>query len=244
MLSTQGLSVNFGGVLAVNDLSFEVQENELLGLIGPNGAGKTTVLRALTGAVTPTAGVLHFRNTSLNELPTFKRVQLGIGLSQQIVKPFTNMTALDNVAFAAGGQYTESVVQSLARVSRTLERKKALNLLQRLGIEKFAHSMPAQLPLGILKRLELARALALDPKLLLLDEPLAGLNHLEASRIADTIADLVAGGITVILIEHNLGEVVRVCSRLIVIDNGVKISQGRPQDVITDNAVRSAYLGS
>ena len=244
MLSIRNLSVNFGGVLAVDDLSFDVQPNELLGLIGPNGAGKTTIMRALTGAVTPATGVVHFQDVVINELPVYRRVRLGIGLSQQIVKPFANLTALDNVSFAAGSLHTKSVMRSLLRVSRAAEREKAQGLLQRLGIEEFAHARPGELPLGVLKRLELARALALEPKLLLLDEPLAGLSHMEAVRAADTIAALVADGLTVILIEHNLGEVVRVCSRMVVIDNGTKIAHGDPEKVMADHRVRAAYLGS
>jgi len=244
MVSIRNLSVRFGGVRAVDDLSFDVQPNELLGLIGPNGAGKTTIMRALSGAVTPASGAVHFQGVVVNKFPVYRRVRLGIGLSQQIVKPFTNLTALDNVSFAAGSRHTKSVMQSLLRVSRVAEREKAQELLQRMGIEQFAHARPGELPLGILKRLELARALALEPKLLLLDEPLAGLSHMEAVRAADTIAGLVTDGLTVILIEHNLGEVVRVCSRLVVIDNGTKIAHGQPGQVMADQRVRAAYLGA
>ena len=244
ILSVKHLSVRYGGVQAVDDLSFEMPENELLGLIGPNGAGKTTVMRALTGAVTPAAGELYFRDTVINDFPTHRRIRLGIGLSQQIVKPFTNMTALQNVAFAAGHAHTGSVTRSMLSISRVTEQERAHRLLQRVGIERFADVLPGELPLGILKRLELARALALSPKLVLLDEPLAGLNHLEASAIADTIAKLVEDGLSVILIEHNLGEVVRICSRLVVIDNGSRIALGPPESVMSDEKVRAAYLGT
>jgi len=244
MLSIRGLSVRFGGVLAVDDLSFEIEQNQLLGLIGPNGAGKTTIMRALTGALAPARGEVRFQGASINNLPVFRRAQLGIGLSQQMVRPFANLTALDNVSFAAGSAHTKSVLQSLLRVSRLRERDRAHALLQRVGIEEYARAWPGELPLGVLKRLELARALALGPRLLLLDEPLAGLNHMEATRVADTIAGLVEDGLTVILIEHNLSEVVRVCSCMIVVDNGKKIAYGVPDEVMADQRVRDAYLGS
>lgn len=244
VLSVNGLVVRFGGVHAVDDLSFEVRRNELLGLIGPNGAGKTTLMRALTGSVLPLSGRLTFRGVEIRTLPTHQRIRLGIGLSQQIVKPFPNLTAIDNVGFAAGGRNTQPVWKSLLRLSRIREREKARLLLQRLGIDEFADAMPGELPLGVLKRLELARVLALEPELLLLDEPLAGLNHVEAARIADIISGLVAGGLTIILIEHNLGEVLRICSRMIVLDNGKKIAEGDPQAVMADQAVRAAYLGT
>lgn len=244
VLSVNGLVVRFGGVLAVDDLSFEVQRDELIGLIGPNGAGKTTLMRALTGSVEPASGSLKFRDVEMDGMPTHQRIRLGIGLSQQIVKPFPNLTAIDNVAFAAGGRNTSPVWRSLLRVSRDQQRKKARALLQRLGIEEFAETMPGELPLGVLKRLELARVLALDPGMLLLDEPLAGLNHIEAARIADIIAGLSAEGLTIILIEHNLGEVLRICSRMIVLDNGRKIAEGGPDSVMAEQAVRAAYLGT
>ena len=244
MLTVKELTVRFGGVLAIDSLSFEVHGNELLGLIGPNGAGKTTLMRSLTGAVIPSSGEVRFRDREIGQMPIHKRIRLGIGLSQQIVKPFPNLNAIDNVGFAAGWHNTSPVGKSLLRVSRQKERETAHRLLERLGIEEFARAMPGELPLGVLKRLELARALALDPELLLLDEPLAGLNHVEAARIADIIASLVGDGLTLILIELNLSEVLRICSRMLVLDNGRKIAEGAPDRVMTERAVRTAYLGT
>jgi branched-chain amino acid transport system ATP-binding protein len=153
------------------------------------------------------------------------------------------MTVLENVVFVAGYAKTRNPLMSIFRYSRKKEVDNALNILQLLGIEEVAASMPTNLPLGYLKRLELARALALKPKILLLDEPLAGLNQLEARQLADKLLELNYLGQTILLIEHNLSEVIRICNRLVVIDNGAKIGVGLPDEVMNDPVVRNAYLG-
>ncbi len=244
LLSITGVTVRFGGVDALTEVGFEVPEGALLGLIGPNGAGKTTMLRAVTGMVRPQAGSIVLDGAEISRLPTHRRVRLGLGLSQQIVRPFAGMTAVENVALAAGYAKTADPLRALAAASRQAERERALALLDLVGIADAAESLPAELPLGYLKRVEVARALALDPKVLLLDEPLAGLNTNEASRLADTVVDLNRQGTTVVLIEHNLSEVMRVCRHLVVLDNGRKIGDGDPAEVMADPAVRDAYLGA
>ncbi len=243
LLEVREVSVHFDGVRALDAVSFAVGEGELVGLIGPNGAGKTTCLRAITGALRANSGRVLLDGRDLTGLPPHARVRLGLGLSQQLVRPFRSMTLAENVMLAAGLARTARPLLALVQNDRARERARALELLCRVGIEDAAESRPATLPLGVLKRLEVARALALGPRLLLLDEPLAGLNSVEARALADTIAALNADGITVMLIEHNLGEVLRVCRRLVVLDNGVKITEGAPQDVIAQPAVRAAYLG-
>jgi branched-chain amino acid transport system ATP-binding protein len=154
------------------------------------------------------------------------------------------MSILDNVALAAGHARTASPLTALVHRQRSAERERAGELLARVGIAEMADAEPSSLPLGMLKRLEVARALALDPKLLLLDEPLAGLNHLEAGRLADIIVALNQGGLSIILIEHNLSEVLRICQRLVVLDNGRNLATGEPRAVMDDPAVRAAYLGT
>lgn len=243
LLQVRDAVVRFGGVTAVQDVSFAVESGELLGLIGPNGAGKTTMMRVITGVVTPQTGSVILDGKDVTRLRVHTRVRLGLGHSHQLVRPFKSMTLLDNVALAAGFAKTRVPLKALALISRADERRRALELLELLGIADAADSSPTTLPLGYLKRLEMARALALDPKLLLLDEPLAGLNHLEARRLADTVVELNRGGRTVVLIEHNLGEVMRICSRLVVLDNGRKLGEGDPQTVMADPVVRAAYLG-
>ncbi|HEX7647058.1 MAG TPA: ATP-binding cassette domain-containing protein [Noviherbaspirillum sp.] len=243
LLSVVNVTVRFGGLTAIDDVSFDVYPGELLGLIGPNGAGKTTMLRAITGVVRATEGDVRLEGETLNGLPIHKRIRKGLSLSQQLVKPFRNISVLDNVALAAGMARTRSPLKALMHVSQEEEAKTGRAMLERVGISAQAAQAPGIQPLGILKRLEMARALALNPKLLLLDEPLAGLNSKEANALATTIADINKQGVTIILIEHNLGEVMRICQRLVVLDNGRKIAAGEPRAVMNDPAVRAAYLG-
>ncbi|MCF8211346.1 MAG: ABC transporter ATP-binding protein [Rhodoferax sp.] len=243
LLKVENVSVRFGGLTAVNEVSFEVHQGELLGLIGPNGAGKTTMLRAITGVVHATEGEVYLSGVPLVGLPIERRIRKGLSLSQQLVKPLRTMSLLDNVALAASGHKTVSPWRALTHVSNADELAQAMQMLEKVGIADRAHLMPGTQPLGILKRLELARALALKPQLFLLDEPLAGLNSSEARALANTIADIHQSGMTVVLIEHNLGEVMRLCQRLVVLDNGNKIGDGEPRAVMTDPVVQAAYLG-
>jgi len=243
LLSVDGISVNFGGVQALQNVSFSLGQGELLGLIGPNGAGKTTAMRAITGVVSPDAGSVLIKGTNVTRAKISDRVRLGLGMSQQLVKPFHAMSVIENVILAAGYTKTRSPLAALMHCDRSHETTRSRELLDLVGIGETANASPAELPLGYLKRLEVARALALDPSLLLLDEPLAGLNHLEAAKLADTIKDLNNRGLSIILIEHNLGEVMRICSRLVVLDNGRNLSEGDPQSVMSNVAVRAAYLG-
>jgi branched-chain amino acid transport system ATP-binding protein len=243
LLSVAAVSVQFDAVTAIDNVSFDVVQGELLGLIGPNGAGKTTMLRVITGMVQPTAGSVALDGKPLDGLPTHLRIRRGLALSQQLVTPFRGMTVIDNVALAAGADKTASPVKALFHLRRERELEAGRRLLAQLEIGQHALQSPAIQPLGNLKRLEMARALALAPRLLLLDEPLAGLNSKEAGLLADTIADINRSGTTIILIEHNLGEVMRVCHRLVVLDNGKKIAEGEPAAVMNDAVVRAAYLG-
>ncbi|MCD6662078.1 ABC transporter ATP-binding protein [Comamonas flocculans] len=244
LLAIESVTVRFGGLLAVDDVSFTVAEGELLGLIGPNGAGKTTMLRAITGVVRPTSGQVLLDGKRLNEHAINERIRMGLALSQQLVRPLRGISLQDNVAMAAASSKTRRPLGALLQVSDAHELAQARQELERVGIAHLAEQSPATQPLGVLKRLELARALALKPRLLLLDEPLAGLNSKEAHGLADTIAEINAQGVTVVLIEHNLGEVLRICRRLVVLDNGRKIAEGEPQAVMAQPVVRSAYLGS
>jgi branched-chain amino acid transport system ATP-binding protein len=243
LLCVSAVTVRFFGLSAISDVSFDVYQGELLGLIGPNGAGKTTMLRVITGVVRPSSGSVLLDGKSLDGLPTHLRIRRGLALSQQIVTPFRGMSLIDNVALAAGAGKTASPVTALFHWRRERELETGRQLLSRLGIEPHADESPAIQPMGILKRLELARALALAPRLLLLDEPLAGLNSKEARLLADTITGINRSGTTVVMIEHNLGEVLRVCQRLVVLDNGRKIAEGEPAAVMNNVLVRAAYLG-
>ena len=244
LLAVTGASVRFGGVHALDDVSMAVAEGELVGLIGPNGAGKTTLLKVVTGIQRPDAGRVRLMDADVTRLPTHVRVRRGLGLTHQIVRPFRSMSVSDNVALAAGLARTRHPLTALLRTDRRREIAETMALLQRVGLGDVAGEATSALPLGYLKRLELARALALKPRIVLLDEPLAGLNAGEARGLADTIVELNGGGITVVLVEHNLGEVLRVCRRLVVLDGGAVIADGDPRNVMANPAVREAYLGS
>jgi len=243
MLQVNNITVIFGGVTALKGVDFNVKCGEIMGLIGPNGAGKTTLMRVITGTVIPVSGTVTLENINLDGKPPYLRIRSGIGLSQQIVHPFRSLSVLENVAFVAGHGKTKNPLMSIFRYSRDREKQKAMKILQLLGIDKVAEAKPGNLPLGYLKRLEVARALALEPKILLLDEPLAGLNQFEAKQMADKLLELNHLGQTILLIEHNLSEVIRICNRLVVVDNGTRIGLGNPREVMDDPIVRSAYLG-
>ena len=244
LLEVAGVVVRFGGVTAVDGAAFRIDDGELLGFIGPNGAGKTTLMRVITGVVRPVSGRVEFNGEDITPLPTVERIRRGLALGQQIVRPLRALTLVDNVALAAGHRRLVSPLKAMFQHGRERERARARELLARVGLAEVADALPGSLPLGFLKRLEVARALALDPRLLLLDEPLAGLNQDEARAMAELIASLPRPGLSVILIEHNLGEVMRICPRLYVQDNGRPLAFGPTPEVMAREDVRAAYLGA
>jgi len=243
LLEVAGLVRRFGGVVAADQLSFVVAPGELLGLIGPNGAGKTTVLRLIAGILRPEHGTIVFRGEDLTQQPTHRRVRSGLGLTHQLVRPFRSLSVVENVMIAAGSRHTRSPFAALCRLSRAAERRRAEAILRRVGLHDVADQRPLALPLGRRKRLELARALALEPALLLLDEPMAGLNTGEAAALGDLIVALNRSGMTILLVEHNLAEVMRIAGRLLVLDAGRAIADGAPRDVMRQPAVQLAYVG-
>ncbi|MBX9844688.1 MAG: ABC transporter ATP-binding protein [Xanthobacteraceae bacterium] len=242
-LQVENVSIRFGGVQALIDVSFSVTTGDFVGLIGPNGAGKTTLLKIIAGVLRPDTGRVLLDGEDVTKLATAARVKRGLAVTHQIVRPFRSMTVLDNTALAAGHRVTSNPLGALFHLARKREDDHARTLLARVGLGGTEDKPVSALPLGQLKRLEVARALAVDPRLLILDEPLAGLNHKEAATQADTVAALNGEGVTTILIEHNLGEVLRVCRRLLVLDGGRIIANGEPKAVMADKTVREAYIG-
>lgn len=243
LLDIRAISVRFGGVHALEQVTMNLNPGEILGLIGPNGAGKTTMLRVITGVVKANHGEVQLEGELLNTLPIHVRVRKGLGCAQQLVRPFREMTLAENVALAAGTKHTQYPWQSLFRVERREALRESRNWLAKVGIEDAADSYPEAVPLGYLKRMEVARALAIRPRMLLLDEPLAGLNQAEATTFADILFELNRQGQAILLIEHNLAEVRRICSRLVVLDNGRKIAEGSPETVLKQSSVQEAYIG-
>jgi branched-chain amino acid transport system ATP-binding protein len=238
------MTVRFGGVTAVDAVSLQIDAGEFIGLLGPNGAGKTTLLAAICGRAALSSGSVIFADRDLAGVSVPARARLGIGVSHQVVRPFRSMTLLDNVILAAGRSITATPLRALLHSSRRSLERRSLETLDRVGLVHLAAQAAAAQPLGVLKRLEVARALATAPRVLLLDEPLAGLNHVESAKLADTVSSLHRDGMTIVLIEHKLGEIMRICPRLVVLDNGRKIGDGKAADVIRDQRVVDAYLGS
>ena len=243
LLQVERVTVRFGGVIAVEDVSLSVEGGELLGFIGPNGAGKTTLMRIVTGVLRPQRGRVVFRGVDVTRWPVDRRVRAGLALAQQIVRPLESLSLIDNVALAAGAHRMMSPLATLLRTDREAERARAGELLEFVGLSDAGGAMPTELPLGDLKRLEVARALALEPRLLLLDEPLAGLNQAEAHAMADLIASLADSHRGVVLIEHNIREVARICPRIYVQDNGRQLVDGPAGEVMASPELRRAYLG-
>jgi len=239
----EDLKLSFGGVAAADGLSFAVTAGEFLAVIGPNGAGKTTALRMIAGVLRPDSGRVFFGDRDVTALPAHARVRLGLGFTHQIVRPFYSFSTIENVMIAAGHRLTESPWRALFGRSRRAARERAAAILERIGLADQLDKSPRALPLGQRKRLEVARAIALDPKLLLLDEPLAGLSSAEAAAMADLVRALPGDGIAVVLVEHNLGEVLRVADRIVVLDGGRVLAEGAPVDVMARDDVRKAYMG-
>ena len=243
-IRVEDVAISFGGVHAVAGVSLAVEAGDFVGLIGPNGAGKTTLIKLMTGLLRPDRGAVWLGGRDVTQASTASRVRSGLALTHQIVRPFREMTVLDNVVLAAGLYRTSSPLRAILHLDRRAETERAMAILAQVGLAGVERKSAGSLPLGQMKRLEVARALAVDPNVILLDEPLAGLNHSEATKQAETISAVNARGITVILVEHNLEEVLRICRRLVVLDNGRLIADGVPHEVMAQPAVHEAYVGS
>jgi branched-chain amino acid transport system ATP-binding protein len=248
-LAVEHLAKGFGGVRVIEDLSFEVARGTVHSVIGPNGAGKTTLLNLMTGIYVPDAGRIRLEGLDVSGLPTWRWAAAGLGRTFQNLQIFFNMTALENVM--TGRHLREGTalwpallhLPSLAR-SETRCRARAVDLMKRVGLEAWLDAPADAMPYGALKRLEIARALAAEPKVLLLDEPAAGLNATEAREIDVLIRSLAAEGMTVVLVEHNMRLVMEVSDRVLVLDRGRRLAEGRPEEVAADPRVVEAYLGA
>jgi branched-chain amino acid transport system ATP-binding protein len=232
-LAVEQATRRFAGLVAVDSISFSLQRGEILSLIGPNGAGKTTLFNLITGQLKPSDGAIVFRNENINELPPHARAQRGMGRTFQIAKPLTGLTTRENVMVGA----------FLRHRGPAAAYDHANAVLAEVGLEARADVPAAELTLSERRRLEVARALALEPELILLDEVMAGLNATEVTQVIDLIHRLNARGMTFLVIEHNLKVVRAFSRRVIVLDHGAKLAEGSAADVLSDPNVVRAYLG-
>ena len=250
MLGVADLSISFGGLAALSGLGFEVRDREIFALIGPNGAGKSTVFNAITGLYRPSRGRITLDGEDLLALPPHRIARRGVARTFQNTEVFRQLTALDNVLIGRHTHLRAGVIRSAlwlpgVRREEARARESAQALLARLGLADMAGVEAGSLPLGAQKRLEIARALAAEPRLLLLDEPAGGLNPTETQTLMAVICRLRdENGLTIVVVEHDMELVMGISDRVAVLDHGRKIAEGRPGEIATDPAVVEAYLGS
>ncbi|RPH03795.1 MAG: ABC transporter ATP-binding protein [Alphaproteobacteria bacterium TMED93] len=250
MLALKNISVQFGGIKALTNVSFEVEKNSLFSIIGPNGAGKTTLLNVISGRYKPISGDIHYQGKKLNHLHPNKRASLGIGRTFQNLALFNHMTVLENIFIGRHHLLKNNFIKGAfywilgGKKEEVANRFEAERILDFLEISDIRKSLAGTLSYGLRKRVELARAIAINPNLILLDEPMAGMNQEEKEDMARFIIDLNREWkITVIMIEHDMGVVMDISKKIIVLDFGKKIAEGIPKDIIKNKRVQQAYLG-
>ena len=248
-LRIQDLCLSFGGVEALDKVSLEVREGEILAIIGPNGAGKTCVLNCINGFYRPDSGHIHFDGNDVTQLPLYKVAHLGMARVFQGIQLYTGLTVLDNLMaarhiFMKRSLLFEAIYFGKAQQEEIVHRKRVEEIIKFLEIESMRKKVVSVLPYGQRKRVDLGRALAMEPRLLLLDEPMAGMNLEEREDMARFILDISEeSGTTMILVEHDMGVVMDIAHRIVVLDFGKKLAEGTPQEISTSPAVIGAYLG-
>ena len=249
VLEIRNISKRFGGISALTDVSFQIEEGEIFGLIGPNGAGKTTMFNVITNMYAPSEGSVLFGGKPITGMKPHKITNLGICRTFQNIRLFQQMTVLENVMVGGHTRSSAGVIQSVFRLpSQRKEeadlKKKAEKLLELVGLASHSSMMAENISYGQQRRLEIARALASDPKLLLLDEPAAGMNEKETDSLYDLIKEVQKRGITVLIIEHDMPLVMKLCDRITVLNFGKKLAEGTPDQIQNNESVIEAYLGT
>lgn len=249
LLKVDNVSMVFGGLRAVSNLSMHIDEGELIGLIGPNGAGKTTAFNMITGVYTPTEGKVYFNGQQSSGKKSYRVTQMGMARTFQNIRLFSELSVIDNVKIAYNMHVTYNLADAIVRDGKYLSEEeyitqKALDLLKIFHLEEEAHEVAKNLPYGKQRRLEIARALATEPKLLLLDEPAAGMNPQETKELMEMIRWIRKEfNLSILLIEHDMGLVMGVCERIYVLEYGMKIAEGTPEEIKQNARVIEAYLG-
>jgi branched-chain amino acid transport system ATP-binding protein len=247
MLKVSKLEKNFGGVRALDSCSFAVEEGSITGLIGPNGSGKTTLFNVVSGIYKPDSGNIAYDGEDITKLEIYKRASIGMGRTFQIVRIFPKLTVLDNVLLAqphVGESFWNALIKSrAAKADELRHRQRAMEILAEVGLREKANELAKNLSYGQQKLLEIARALAVEPKLLLLDEPLAGVNPALAVKIISILRKLREEGKTILVIEHRMRDLLKLADKMVAMDNGRVIAQGTPLKVLKDKKVIEAYLG-
>lgn len=236
MLSVKNLTKSFGGLVALNDISFDVDDGVIFGLIGPNGSGKTTLFNCISGVYKVASGTVTFLGKPIQNLPSYRICHLGIGRTYQNVRPFSNLTVYDNIR--AGYEFSGK-----AENTKFDEHKRIGKILEFVGLDGKEDLLAGGLPLAMRKRLEIGRALIGRPNLLLLDEVAAGLNLTESQEIVDLVKSINEQGITILMVEHVMPIIMKVSSRILVLADGIKIAEGDPQTISKDKRVIESYLG-